>query len=213
MLYVMFFVEKSDFINLRKIFSKWFRKFGGLCKNLQKLNLLHLDEPSSHRVLPKEKHPTSASTVMWHGGMSSSLESVEGQIAQWFPENSKSRFFCQNEGSINLHPPKICIHFSSMGYIFGINLKFLLIFFLEPRYYREKEVFFWFWFTSPFITIVTPRCYGVVFEVMLRDLLEPVELGKVKFFGGWTPFLLGRIQTSLRNMPWRRRRVGVMEGI
>lgn len=64
MLYVMFFVEKSDFINL------------------QKLNLLHLDEPSGHRVLPKEKHPTSASTVMWHGGMSSSLESVEGQIAQ-----------------------------------------------------------------------------------------------------------------------------------
>ena len=85
----------------------------------------------------------------------------------------------------SINPPKICIHFSSMGYIFGINLKFLLNFFLEPRYYREKEVFFLVLkFTSPFITMVTPRCYGVVFEVMLRDPLEfPLEPGKVKFFG------------------------------
>ena len=80
----------------------------------------------------------------------------------------------------NLHP--FFIHGIHFWYEFEIPPEF---FFLEPRYYREKEVFFWVLkFTSPFITIVTPRCYGVVFEVMLRDPLEfPLEPGKVKFFG------------------------------
>ena len=129
-----------------------------------------------HWLSAEEKHPTSASTVMWHGGMSSSLESVEGVKLSYFPRvELKKSLFCQNEGSI-YHSTKFeSIYMGFIPYQFEIPLETLV-----PRY-RERKPWLLVHHSSPLKFSLGPGatalcskwCFGTL------ETITTVESGKV----------------------------------